>query len=65
MTVAGLDPAWSEVWSKSLFLAGRDRIGEEARTRGLAAWWVDERGRMEMTPEARLCSEWVDETRVG
>ena len=65
VTVAAPDPAWSEVWSKSLFLAGRDRIGEEARTRGLAAWWVDDNGRLGMTPEARLCSEWVAETRVG
>jgi thiamine biosynthesis lipoprotein len=65
VTVAALDPAWSEVWSKSLFLGGRDRIGEEARTRGLAAWWVDDGGRLGMTPEARLCSEWVAEPRVG
>jgi thiamine biosynthesis lipoprotein len=65
VTVAALDPAWSEVWSKSLFLAGSDRIGEEARARGLAAWWVDDGGRLGMTPEARLCSEWVAEARVG
>jgi FAD:protein FMN transferase len=65
VTVAAPDPAWSEVWSKSMFLAGRDRIGEEARTRGLAAWWVDDGGRLGLTPEARMCSEWVDETRVG
>ena len=25
-------------------------IGEEARARGLAAWWVDDRGRLGMTP---------------
>jgi FAD:protein FMN transferase len=65
VTVAAPDPAWSEVWSKSLFLAGRDGIGGEARARGLAAWWVDDAGRLGMTPEARLCSEWVAESRVG
>ncbi len=65
VTVAAPDPAWSEVWSKSLFLAGRGGIGPEARARGLAAWWVDEGGRLGMTPEARLCSEWVAEARVG
>ena len=65
VTVAAADPAWSEVWTKALFLAGRDRIGEEARARGLAAWWVDDGGRLGMTPEARLCSEWVAESRVG
>ena len=65
VTVAGIDPAWSEVWSKSLFLAGRTTIGHEARTRGLAAWWVDDKGHLGMTPEARMCSAWVDESRVG
>ena len=65
VTVAGVDPAWSEVWSKALFLAGRDGIGVEARARGLAAWWVDDGGRLGMTPEARQCSAWVADSRVG
>lgn len=65
VTVAGPDPAWNEVWSKALFLGGSESIGEEARRRGLAAWWVDERGRLGMTPEARVRSPWVDEGRVG
>ncbi|MHB8960924.1 MAG: FAD:protein FMN transferase [Candidatus Limnocylindrales bacterium] len=65
VTVAGPDPAWNEVWSKALFLGGSESIGEEARRRGLAAWWVDERGRLGMTPEARVRSPWVDEARVG
>lgn len=65
VTVAGIDPAWAEVWSKALFLAGRGSIGDEARHRGLAAWWVDEEGRLGMTPEARLHSAWVAETRLG
>ncbi|MHB8892873.1 MAG: FAD:protein FMN transferase [Candidatus Limnocylindrales bacterium] len=65
VTVAGVDPAWSEVWTKALFLVGRDAIGEEARARGLAAWWVDDAGHLGMTPEARLCSAWVAESSVG
>lgn len=65
VTVAAADPAWAEVWSKALFLAGRGQIGEEARVRGLAAWWVDDRGRLGMTPEARMRSAWVAEERLG
>ncbi len=65
VTVAGPDPAWAEVWTKALFLTGRAGIGDEARARGLAAWWVDETGRLGMTPAARVQSEWVAEERVG
>ena len=65
VSVAGPDPAWNEVWSKALFLGGSESIGEEARRRGLAAWWVDERGRLGMTPEARVRSTWIAEDRVG
>ena len=38
------DPAWAEVWSKTLFIGGhaRDRAPRRAR-RGFAAWWVDRR----------------------
>jgi FAD:protein FMN transferase len=65
VTVAARDPAWAEVWSKALFLAGREAIGEEARSRGLAAWWVDDRGSLGLTPEARVRSAWVAERRLG
>ncbi len=65
VSVAGPDPAWNEVWSKALFLGGSESIGEESRRRGLAVWWVDERGRLGMTPEARVRSAWVAEERVG
>ena len=44
VTTVGADPALGEVWSKSLFLAGRTRIAALARRRGLAALWVDEAG---------------------
>jgi thiamine biosynthesis lipoprotein len=58
VTVAGPDPAWAEVWSKSLFLAGSDDIAGEARRRGLAAWWVTTGGSLEMTPAARVRTAW-------
>jgi thiamine biosynthesis lipoprotein len=53
------DPAWAEVWSKALFLAGRSRIGPEARSRGQAAWWIEEDGSIRMTPAARRMTTWV------
>lgn len=59
VTVVAADPAWAEVWSKSLFIAGRERIAGTARSRGLAAWWVDRDGGIEMTPAARSRTIWV------
>lgn len=58
VTVAGPDPAWAEVWSKSLFLAGVDGIAPLARSRGLAAWWIRDDGELEMTPGARIRTLW-------
>jgi FAD:protein FMN transferase len=65
VTVAAPDPAWAEVWSKALFITGRAGIGEDARSRGFAAWWVDDTGRLGMTPEARMRTAWVVEERLG
>ena len=59
VTVAGADPAWAEVWSKALFLAGRRAIGPEARARGIAAWWVESDGATGMTPAARAVTGWA------
>ena len=59
VTVAASDPAWAEVWSKTLFLAGRGGIADLARRRGLAAWWSGEDGSLEMTPAARVRTVWV------
>ena len=59
VTVAGPDPAWAEVWSKVLFVAGRNAIAHEARSRGLAAWWVADDGSLEMTADARRRTVWV------
>ncbi len=65
VTVAMNDPAWAEIWTKALFLAGAARIAEEARTRGIAAWWVDDGGRLGLTPAARLRTRWAAEDRIG
>lgn len=59
VTVAGPDPAWAEVLTKSLFIAGRATIGDEARAMGLAAWWVEEDGSLHMTPAARPLTAWT------
>lgn len=59
VSVAAEDPAWAEVWSKALYLAGRPAIGNEARSRGMAAWWITEEGAIEMTPAARALTIWV------
>ncbi len=59
VTVAGPDPAWCEVWSKALFLAGRRRIADDARRHGLAAWWIAEDATLEMTAAARQRTTWV------
>ena len=50
VTVVGDDPAAAEVWSKTLFLAGAAGIADAAAARGLAALWVDEAGRMSVSP---------------
>jgi FAD:protein FMN transferase len=64
VTVAMPDPAWSEIWSKALFLEGAEQIASVARSRDLAAWWVDVDGRLSMTPAARQQTTWVrDEVR--
>jgi thiamine biosynthesis lipoprotein len=59
VTVAGRDPAWSEVWSKTLFLAGQAAVAGLARRQGLAAWWVTGEGRLEMTAAARQRTIWT------
>jgi thiamine biosynthesis lipoprotein len=66
VTVAGPDPAWAEVRSKELFVAGSTRIAHLGRSLGLAAWWIDGSGHLGMTPAARLRTAWVaDEGRSG
>jgi thiamine biosynthesis lipoprotein len=59
VTVAGPDPGWAEVWSKTLFLEGLSGIATAARRRGLAAWWIAEDRTIEMTPAGRARTLWV------
>ncbi|MDP9467358.1 MAG: FAD:protein FMN transferase [Chloroflexota bacterium] len=65
VTVAMADPAWAEVWSKTLFLAGARAIGDEARRRGLAAWWVEDDGSLHLTPAARQQTAWTRAERAA
>jgi thiamine biosynthesis lipoprotein len=65
VTVVHADPAWAEIWSKALFVTGREAIAREARARGLPAWWVDDRGCLGMTPDARVRTVWAAEERLG
>jgi thiamine biosynthesis lipoprotein len=50
VTVVAPDPAIAEVWSKSLFLAGIDRIDSLARQHDLAALWVADSGKVTTSP---------------
>jgi thiamine biosynthesis lipoprotein len=59
VTVAWPDPAWAEVWSKTLFLEGIRGIAMAARRRGLSAWWIDDTGALSMTAGARMQTTWV------
>jgi thiamine biosynthesis lipoprotein len=59
VTVGAADPAWAEVWSKALFVGGLAGIAVEARTHGLAAWWITDDGSLEMTAAARALTIWV------
>jgi thiamine biosynthesis lipoprotein len=50
VTVLHPDPAWAEVWSKTLFLAGAVEVEAQARVRGLAAAWVTATGAVRVSP---------------
>lgn len=50
VTVVDTDPALAEVWTKQLFLCGRERVDAAARLSGLAALWFDDDGAMAHSP---------------
>jgi thiamine biosynthesis lipoprotein len=50
VTVVHPDPAWAEVWSKTLFLTGPDEVAAQAEARGLAAAWVTADGATRTSP---------------
>lgn len=58
VTVLGPDPAWAEVWSKSLFLAGAAQVRERAEEAGLAAVWVRRDGALGMTESLAAHVTW-------
>jgi FAD:protein FMN transferase len=58
VTVVGGDPAWAEVWSKSLFLAGRTGIRTLAEEHLLAALWVTPQGRVGSTAAMKPYLMW-------
>src|SRR5450830_1399104 len=51
VTAVASDPAWSEVWSKTLFLAGAAEIRSRAERLELAAAWVEEDGTVGTTAQ--------------
>ncbi|NNN19875.1 MAG: FAD:protein FMN transferase [Acidimicrobiaceae bacterium] len=44
VTVVAEDPAEAEIWSKSLFLTGKDKIGEFSESSNICAAWVTDMG---------------------
>lgn len=59
VTVVGPDPAWAEVWSKTLFLVGRAGIADVCARRDLAAVWVDDDGRLGTSAAVRPHLAWT------
>jgi thiamine biosynthesis lipoprotein len=51
VTVVGADPAMDEVWSKVLFLSGRDDIAAQASAHDLAALWIADDGAIGMSEQ--------------
>ncbi|HEX8344091.1 MAG TPA: FAD:protein FMN transferase [Actinoplanes sp.] len=58
VTVVGSDPAAAEVWSKTLFLHGADRIESVALAEGIAALWVRDDGGIGATDDIRAMLAW-------
>ena len=56
VTVVAPDPAWAEVWSKTLFLAGAAGIRARADDLGLAALWAHQDGTVGTT---QAMDSWV------
>ncbi|AEW06874.1 ApbE family lipoprotein [Sulfobacillus acidophilus DSM 10332] len=59
VTVAHRAPTWAEIWSKALFLHGRQGIAAAAARHRLVAWWFSADGRWGATPEAFSYIRWV------
>ncbi|MEP7179550.1 MAG: FAD:protein FMN transferase, partial [Pseudonocardiales bacterium] len=59
VTVIGADPAEAEIWSKVLFLHGRDGIAQAAADRSLPAIWIHQDGGVAMSDAARPFVIWT------
>jgi thiamine biosynthesis lipoprotein len=57
-TVLHPDPAWAEVWSKTLFLTGHSDIAAYAEARNLAAAWVTVDGEIGLSSALRPFVLW-------
>jgi thiamine biosynthesis lipoprotein len=62
VTVVGADPALNEVWSKVLFLSGREAVADAAASRSLAAMWVTDDGTIGMSPQMAPLVVWQGES---
>lgn len=58
VTVVSGDPAWSEVWSKTLFLTGPTAVRRRAEELCLAAAWVDADGTVGTTSRLEPLVTW-------
>lgn len=58
VTVLHPDPAWAEVWSKTLYLCGRSDIASVAAHRDLAAAWVTVDGEVGLSDAIRPFVLW-------
>jgi len=58
VTVLHPDPAWAEVWSKTLFLAGAEDIAAAAASMDLAAAWVTVDGALGLSAPIRPFVLW-------
>ena len=61
VTVVGPDPAWAEVWSKTLLLVGSDGVADACRARCLPALWVDADGVVGLSDAMRAHVIWEDQ----
>lgn len=58
VTVVAGDPAIAEVWAKSLFLKGKDEIGEFCEANNMSAFWVCDNGETSSSASMRPFITW-------
>lgn len=65
VTVLHEDPAWAEVWSKAMFIAGTDQVRRLAAEQRLMALWVRRDGKVELTAAMRERVVWATPGRFA